>query len=464
MISEWQMKQVLEQALSSGGDFAELFFEERDELNIKFAAQAAQGAASIRIFGAGLHLMAGERRAYVYANDIHLESLLSLARQASNLIKADAQRGVGVCDFRQQPAVNPNAWVTHPSTIGHHAKLKLLQQCDLAARDAGICLPRLAADYFDTSQKLTIVNSDGLLTGEQRVTSRIRLQVTLENMGASYYVWEDFTRPQGFEAFRTQGAHEAFARDVVVRAREMMDAGSVPSCTVPVILEAGSCGTLWHECCGHTLEASAIASRRSAFTGKIGETVASAKVTLVDDGTLPGLYGSSAIDDEGRSRQRNVLIENGILKTYLCDNFHGRLIGMPSNGCGRRQNFTYAPTSRMSNTFLAAGHDDDEEMIRSLPEGLFVRRIGGGTGGLQFSLEVKEGFWIRNGQIDRPVKGLTLTGSGIDIMKKVDRVGKRLIHESNGGFCGAESGLIPTTTSQPRVRIAEMTIGGEGER
>ena len=145
--------------------------------------------------------------------------------------------------------------------------------------------------------------------------------------------------------------------------------------------------------------------------------------------------------------------------TYLCDRLHGAMIGLPSNGCGRRQNYTYAPTSRMSNTYLAAGEDDEEEMIRSVPEGLYVRSIGGGTGGMQFSLEVKEGWWIKNGELAYPVKGLMLTGNGLDVIKKIDRVGKKLEYDG-GGFCGAGSGLIPTTTFQPRVRIAEMAIGG----
>ena len=338
----------------------------------------------------------------------------------------------------------------------------MLEEVDKAARGTGVRVPRLAADYFDTDQNIVIANSEGLLTGERRVTSRVRLQVTVEEGGRSFFNWEDYTRPQGFEAFREQNALADFASDMVLRTRDTMNAGSVPSCTVPVILEAGSCGTLWHESCGHALEASAIAARRSAFVDKIGQKVASDKVTLIDDGTIPGLYGSSAIDDEGHPRQRNILIENGILKQYMCDRYHGRLIGMDSNGCGRRQNYTFAPTSRMSNTFLAAGEDDDDEMIRSVPEGLYVRRIGGGTGGMQFSLEVREGFWIRNGQIDRQVSGLMLTGSGIDVIKRIDRVGRTLIHEKNGGFCGAASGLIPTTTSQPRVRISEMAIGGEG--
>jgi len=463
MINEKEMRLVLERALASGGDFAELFFEDRNETNIKYTGGAVQGINSIYLYGAGLYLLSGSQYVYVYSNNTSFASLMKLADKAAELIEIQIKAAVQIPGaLSYKPAVNPNSVLIYPSTVENHSKIKLLEEVDKAARGTGIRVPRLAADYFETDQNVVIANSEGLLTGERRVTSRVRLQVTVEDGGSSFFNWEDYTRPQGFEAFREQNALAEFARDMVLRTRETMNAGTVPSCTVPVVLEAGSCGTLWHESCGHSLEASAIAARSSAFVDKLGQKVASDKVTLLDDGTIPGLYGSSAIDDEGHPRQSNILIENGILKQYMCDRYHGRLIGMNSNGCGRRQNYTYAPTSRMSNTFLAAGDDDDDEMIRSIPEGLYVRRIGGGTGGMQFSLEVKEGFWIKNGQIDRQVSGLMLTGSGIDVIKKIDRVGRTLVHEKNGGFCGAASGLIPTTTSQPRVRISEMAIGGEG--
>lgn len=455
------MQLVLERALETGGDFAELFFEDRRETNIQYGEGAVQKVTDIGIYGVGLHLLAGLQDVYACSNSASEASLFALAARAASLL-AEKRGGcpAAVPPLRHAPADNPNIVLVHPSSVPRASKIRLLEEAYGAARSTGIRVPRLAADYFDIDQEIAVANTEGLCTGERRVTSRIRLQVTVEAGGQAHFNWEDYTRPQGFEAFREDGAIGSFAADAVRRTRDMMLAGTAASCVVPVVLEAGSCGTLWHECCGHTLEARSIAARNSAFVGKIGQKVASDKVTLIDDGTIAGLYGTSAIDDEGHPRQRNVLIENGVLKQYMRDRFQGRLIGMESNGCGRRQNYTYSPTSRMSNTFLAAGTDDDGEMIRSIPDGLYVRRIGGGSGGMQFSLEVKEGFWIRNGLIDRQVKGLMLTGNGIDVMGKIDRVGKNLVHEKGGGFCGSVSGLIPTTTSQPRVRISEMAVGG----
>ena len=316
----------------------------------------------------------------------------------------------------------------------------------------------LAMNYFDTDQRVTVANTQGVYTTDRRVTSRLRMQPVVENEKGSYGVFHDMPYAKGFEAFEQEDVTADFARNLIFQFDRILRADTVKPCVVPVVLAAGSCGTLWHESCGHSLEAIAIAGGGSAFAGLIGQKVASHKVTLVDDGTLPGQYGSAAIDDEGHPTQRNVLIENGILKGYMCDHYFGSLIGMESTGSGRRQNYTYAPTSRMTNTMLAEGTDDEEEIIRSVPDGLYVTSIGGGFGGAQFSLAVEEGFWIKNGQLDRQVKNLMLTGSGIDVIKRIDRVGRKMEMEG-GSFCGASSGLVPTTTPQPMCRISEMAIG-----
>ncbi len=317
--------------------------------------------------------------------------------------------------------------------------------------------------YFDTDQHVTILNTDGLYTEDRRTASRLRMSATMEGPdGRLLSRWSDFTKPQGFEAFDDLGAAETFAKNFLDRLALSLKAEPIRSCTVPVVLEAGACGTLWHECCGHPLEAVAIASGSSEFCGLLGQKVASDKVTLVDDGSIPGLYGSEAVDDEGHPTQKNILIENGVLKGYLCDRLNGRRLGLPSTGSGRRQDYTYAPLSRMTNTYLAAGTDDEEEMIRDIDRGLFVTGVGGGSGGREFSIEVTEGWWIENGRLIHPVSGLTLNGKGPDVIKRVDRVGSKMAYDY-GGFCGAGSGLIPTTAFQPRMRITEMAIGGTAE-
>lgn len=461
MISEIQMRQVLDTALAKGGDFAELFFEDREETNIRSVMQSIEGVKKIRIHGVGLTVLDGVRNVYVYTNHTGYEDLIRLAQNAARLLAA--QKGNARSELLKKTEYpNPNPIRIDPRDVDYNPKIQVLKRAEQAALQAEHVLA-LNVDYFDNDQRILVANSEGLLIPDRRINTRLRFQITVGDEKESYYEWEDYTKAQGFEAFSdSDGAMEAcesFARSLAPRVMRMKNALPAKSCRVPVVLAAGNCGTLWHECCGHGLEACAIASGNSIYVGKIGQRVASDKVTLLDDGTYPGLYGSSAIDDEGHPRMRNVLIENGILKQYLCDRLHGRMLGTESNGCGRRQNYTYAATSRMSNTFLAPGIDDEEEIIRSVPEGLFVKSLGGGTGGAMFTLSVKEGYWIKNGQIDHPVKGLTLSGNGLDVMQKVDRVGSRLKTEM-GGFCGAASGLIPTTAFQPMVRISEMTISG----
>lgn len=462
MLTQGEIKTVLEYALSSGGDFAEIFFEDRDENNIKSSDRIMRGMTSVKIHGAGIYVLCGVKSVYVYNNNTSYSSLIDTARQAAELLSS--LKRVALKDeivFSMEKHKSPNPVVLYPSEVNCIEKQRVVRETDLAARSAGLEIRQLNVDCFDTDQRILIANSEGLYTQDRRVTSRLRIQATVGEAGRYLYDWDDYTKPMGFEAFRVKENYTEFASGFIKSIAKKINALSVAPCIVPVVFEAGSCGTLWHESCGHPLEASAIASNQSEFAGHLGQQVASPKVTLIDDGTMKGMYGSSSIDDEGHKTRRNILIENGILKGYLCDRLGGRRLSMASTGNGRRQNYTYAPSARMTNTYLAPGNDDEDEMIRSIDQGLFVTKIGGGNGGREFSVEVSEGYWIKNGQIDHQVKGLMLNGKGIDIIKLVDRVGSKLVPEK-GGFCGAVSGLCCTTSFQPRMRISSMSIGGEG--
>ncbi len=458
-MSEKEMIQrVLERARYLGAEFAELFLEDREETNIPYHAGAVQGVKSLRIYGAGLHLINGNQRVYVYTNNTSETSLMRLVEKATEMLAEKTKEKSGSLKFQEKIYPNPCPVEIYPGAVANGEKIRLLLTAEKAARSAGPAIRSISMNYYDTDQRILVANTEGVFTRDRRVTTRVRISPVVENEKGAYGCFQEFTRATGFEAFREEETYTDFARETVLKMDGILRADTIEPCTVPVVLAAGSCGTLWHESCGHSLEATAVVAGSSAFAGKIGEQVASEKVTLVDDGTLPGQYGSGAIDDEGMPRKRNVLIEKGILKGYLCDRYHGTLLGMESTGSGRRQNYTYAPAPRMTNTFLAEGTDDEEEMIRSVEEGLFVKSIGGGFGGSQFSLAVQEGFWIKNGKLDRQVKNIMLTGSGIDVIKKIDRVGKKMELEG-GGFCGAVSGLVPTTTPQPMCRISSMAIG-----
>ena len=461
MLTENELRQVLDKAVSTGGDFAELYWEDKEEHNIDFSGGKPGRVTAVRTVGAGIHLMAGTKSVYVCTNDLTLPALMRAAGQAAALLGASDGQAANR-PFTRQSVPTPNPVRVAPGSVDTARKIALLREVDGSV--AGVSgLRAMNVGYFDTDQHVTILNTDGLYTEDRRAASRLRMSATMEGPdGKLLSRWGDFTKPQGFEAFDDLGAAETFAKDFLDRLALSLKAEPIRSCTVPVVLEAGACGTLWHECCGHPLEAVAIASGASEFCGLLGQKVASDKVTLVDDGSIPGLYGSEAVDDEGHPTQKNILIENGVLKGYLCDRLNGRRLGLPSTGSGRRQDYTYAPLSRMTNTYLAAGTDDEEEMIRDIDRGLFVTGVGGGSGGREFSIEVTEGWWIENGKLVHPVSGLTLNGKGPDVIKRVDRVGSKMAYDY-GGFCGAGSGLIPTTAFQPRMRITEMAIGGTAE-
>lgn len=459
MVTRDEMQKILQRAKLTGGDFAELFFEEQDETNICLSNGSVDGVKTKHLYGAGLYLLNGVQSVYVYSNNTSFSSLMSLAEKASDMLSEKSGTGEGIVPgFSEKTYHNPNKVTEYPHTVPYKDKIKILADTYKYAKSAGNVLLSASLNYFDTDRRILVVNSEGLYTNDRRVTSRIRFGLTCGDEKGCFYHWADYTKPFGFEAFRQTDEYLEFAKDMVLRTDRMRRAETMKPGVMPVVLAAGSCGTLWHECCGHTLEATAIASRNSFFVDRLGENIASPKVTLIDDGTLPGYYGTDAIDDEGHPKQKNVLIEKGKLKGYLCDRLHGRMIGMESTGNGRRQNYTFAPVARMTNTYLAAGEDEEEEMIHSLPEGLYVESLGGGFGGTQFSIQVQEGYLIKNGNIDRQVKGIMLTGNGAEIMKKIDRVGKNIGYDG-GGFCGAASGLVPVTSMQPMVRISEMAVG-----
>lgn len=460
LLSQRDLSRILEEATRTGGDFAELFWEDKEEANITWSSGGVKSVTGVRTVGVGIYLLKGVKSVYVCTNDLALPALLEAAKRAAELLAAGGCSGAGVAPrpFQALVLTRPNPVRITPSAAPMPDKIQLLREMELGiAGTQG--LRQLDLGYFESDQRVTVANTDGLFAEDRRTACRLRMTAAMEREGKVLSRWQDFTRPQGFEAFDDREAPVAFAKDFLGRMALSLKAEPIRSCTVPVVLDAGSCGTIWHESCGHPLEAAAVAAGASEFCGRLGEKVAADKVTLVDDGTLPGLYGSEAMDDEGCPTKRNVLIEKGVLKGYLCDRLGGRKLGMPSTGSGRRQDYTYAPVSRMTNTFLAPGEDDEEEMIASVDEGLFVTGCGGGCGGREFSIEVTEGWWIKNGRLVHPVSGLTLNGRGLEVIKLVDRVGGKLVSEG-GGFCGASSGLVPTTSFQPRIRISAMAIGG----
>lgn len=458
MLTRSELEHILNQARSTGADFSEIFFEDRDDTIIKDKNRMIQGITSLHIHGAGIYILKGTASVYVYSNDTSYRGLRELAQRASMLVPYAQEAGEAQSIvFSPDRLTAPNPMTIHPGEVSAKEKIRIVKEMENAAHSAGPKVNGLSVEYYDNVQNVLVVNSEGLYREDRRAFSRVRLSGAVEWKDKSNFEFNDFARAQGFEAFR-ENDHIGFAKDNIRQMEERLKGRPMKSCEIPVVFEGGDCGVFWHEACGHNLESTVAQS--GIFAGKIGEQIASSKVTLIDDGSMPGMYGSEAMDDEGCRTQKNILIENGIMKGYLCDRKGGRLLGCGSNGSGRRQSYAYAPCARMHNTYLAPGQDEEEEMISSLEKGLLVTKIGGGSSGANFSVEVKDGFLIEHGRVTDRVSGINLSGVSSEIIKRVDRVGRVLVPEVGGSFCGAASGLVPTTAFQPRFRVASMNVGG----
>ena len=457
MLNKTVADRVIDKALGLGADFCEIFAEDRSELTIKYENRQCTNASRVNLYGAGIYLLKGKSSVYVYTSDLSEEGLMKLLDRGSVFMQGE--RTAQPVAFRDCPVAEPNPIRIYPDSIALRRKVDVVAETDAAIRAAVKAAYNAQYSYFDVNQKVIVAASDGTWAEDQRVTTRLRNRFTVSNGVESAGTFVDFTRPMGFEAFDSSGQIPRFIK-IVGEWEESLTADEAPKGRFPVVFEGGACvGTFFHEACGHQLETSNMQSEGAYFRDKIGKKVASDKVTLVDDGTLPGQYGSSKYDDEGMPRQKNVLIENGVLTSFLVDRIGSRQFGVARTGSGRRENYTYAPAARMSNTYLAPGQDDPDEMIREIDYGILVAGMGGGTGGEEFTLECPRSFLIKDGKIDRLLKNTMLVGRGDETMLKIDRVGSQMVWEDGGSFCGAASGLCNTTTSGPRMRVTEMVIG-----
>lgn len=458
MLSEMELELVLAKAQSTGADFAELFFEDRSDTIIKGANQRVDGLTSLHIYGVGLYVLKGTVSVYVYSNDTSMNSLMNLASTAASLIpfaKEKKSEHITFTEVKHQP-INPVE--IYPADVEAKKKIEILKEMDLAARSSKVKTSGMRTEYYDNTQRITIVNSEGLKASDERTFTRVRLAGAVCYNDKASFSFHDFARPCGFEAFEKYD-YIGFVNDTLENSERGLKATSAKSMVCPVVF-GPHCGTFWHESCGHNLETTAI---NGCFKGKMGEMIASSKVTLIDDGTVPGLYGSEAIDDEGHVTQKNILIENGRMVSWLADRKGGRLSKMGSNGSGRRQSYCFAPVARMHNTYLAPGKEKVEDIIRSVDKGLYVESLGGGCSGNNFSVAVGYGYLIENGKLTRPVANMSLSGTSSEIIKRVDMVADDITLPVGGGFCGAGSGLCNVTDYTPTFRVSSMNVGGSEE-
>ena len=459
MLTKTTASDALRAALATGGDFAEIYWEDRRSGAMGLVDGHVEAASTVRRHGAGIRVFRGLNSVYVHTNDTGASGLVAAARKAADAVSSDARVG----DIRLTRSLQRNLHLIKemPMDVAGTRKAKLLRDCDLAAKAVSGEITQVRANLTHWDSDILIANSEGLFTGDTRVYTRLHVYAVASRDGDSQSGREAPGAMMGYELFTDRVDAADAARAAAERAVTMLHAEPCPAGVMPVVIDGGFGGVIFHEACGHSLEAAAVAFGNSEFAGKLGQRIASPVVTAVDDGTLPSEWGSLNIDDEGMPTTRLVLIENGILKNYMIDKLNARRMNMPPTGSGRRQDYTFAPTSRMRNTYIAAGSDDEAEIISSCPDGLYAKSMGGGsvnpvTG--EFNFAVDEGYLIRGGRIDRPVRGASLIGRGGDILMKIDRVGKNL--RLAQGMCGASSGSVPVNVGQPMIRVTDITVGG----
>ena len=458
MIPREVCRRVLGKAVSTGADYAEIFAENTENHAISMIADKVESANDSTIAGAAIRVYKGLRSVMATTIDTSESGLMRCAEKAAEALGQGSAQIDIVLRERLFGDSHPIRIV--PATVSNKEKAEILKRGYFAAKEYDQGISQVTGTLLDVDHKIFIANSEGLYTQDRQIRTRMRISAVAEANGETQTGGCAPGRRMGLEMFDTIDPREVGIH-AAKQAMTMVKAGYCPAGVMPVAIDNGFGGVIFHEACGHSLEASAVAYNQSQFAGKLGQQIANPKVTAIDDGTIPGAWGSINIDDEGHPSQRNVLIENGILKSYMIDKFNGRRMGMESTGSSRRESYAYTPTSRMTNTYIAPGNDKNEDIIASMEYGLYAKEMGGGsvnpvTG--EFNFAVNEGYLVRNGKICEPVRGASLVGTGSEILQNIDMVGTQL--DMGQGMCGSSSGSIPTNVGQPMIRVSSITVGG----
>ncbi len=464
MISKSLAIKVLNAALSTGGDYAELYLEQNDSSSIRLENGKVESVGGNETFGAGLRILKGLRSVYGYTSDLSPKSLLELASRLAQSYEGSPL--FIVKSIQKMRVKNINPVTKHLNDVPATEKIAYLKKCYEATKAVDPRIVRIQDGFSSYRKQIEIFTAEGEIA-KQFLNEEERGRLAMVAMAAEDGKIETgFTGPGkfgGWDFFTDQLDYLEKAKQVGEKAILMLGAKECPSGRYTVVINRGWGGVLFHEACGHSLEATATAKGLSVFSNSIGKTIASPLVTAYDDGTIPNEWGSNNIDSEGHPTQKNQLIKDGVCVGFLVDKANGRRLGMEPNGCARRQSYRYEPTSRMSNTYIAAGKDDPEQIIKDTKLGIYVADFGGGsveptTG--EFNFSASEAYIIRDGKIAEPVKGCTLIGSGEEVLRNIDRVGNDLA--LGQGMCGSKSGSIPVDVGQPTIRIKEITVGGRG--
>ena len=460
MIAREICAKVLEAAVSSGADYAELFAENSKNHTVSMVSGKVDAIEDAVVAGAAVRVYKGLSSVMATTVDRSEEGLIRCAKNAAAAL-GDGKAALSVV-LRDRLYTNIHPVRVIPSSVPNGEKVDILRRACAAASGYDKRIRQVTGFFLDVDQNILIASTDGIYASDRRVRTRLGVTALAEAKDGGTQTGSCSPgRRMGMELFEAEVDAEATGREAARQAVVMAEAGYCPAGVMPVAIGNGFGGVIFHEACGHSLEASSVAFGLSQFTGKLGEKIAGEKVTAYDDGTIPNAWGSLNFDDEGTPTRRSMLIENGVLKSYMIDKFNARRMGLPPTGSSRRESFAYTPTSRMTNTFIGEGPDSNEDIIASIDEGLYAAAMGGGsvnptTG--EFNFAVREGYLVRKGKICEPVRGASLVGKGSEVIMNIDMVGKDLLLAE--GMCGASSGSIPTCVGQPMIRVSSITVGG----
>ncbi len=460
LIESSVIQRTLGAALRTGGEFAEVFAEDRRASSAFFDDGKVEELTSGRDRGAGIRVVVGDTTGFAHTADLS-ENGLRVAAEAAAAAARGGGGGQNVIALERRDAPRPNDVDVLPETVAKATKVELLGRADEAARAEGSAISQVMARYADSRRRILVANSDGLLTGDDQVKTLFSVSCVAVGDTGMQTGRETVGRTIGFELFDEYDVDE-LARTAARRALTKLAARPAPSGAMPVVISRGSGGVLFHEACGHGLEADLVNKQASVFAGRVGEVVANEMVTLVDDGTMGREWGAYAIDDEGRPAQRNVLIQDGVLTDYMYDLLRARKDGRDSSGNGRRESYQCLPMVRMTNTFIGNGPDDPDDIVAGTEYGVLVSQLGGGqvnTATGDFVFGMTEAYLIENGQVTEPIREGNLIGNGPEVLTRIDALGNDFSMGSPG-TCGKDGQGVPVGDGTPTLRVSSLTVGG----
>lgn len=460
MIDDMILQRVIKKALSNGGEYADIFIEHKISTAIQLEDDKIEKVITGSKAGVGIRLVFDKKTAYAYSNDFSERSLMESAAALGKAGSKGSSADIAIDMKKRMPAVTFT--VKMPSeTIPMSSKILLVKKGNDVARKFDNRIKQVTVIYSDSVQKIKTFASDGYIAEDERAYTTGIVRVIAVDGEVIQTGYEPAGGLIGFELFDDNPV-EDIALKAAGRAVRMLDARRAPGGRMPVIISSEAGGTMIHEAIGHGLEADLAQRGLSVYSKKIGEQVASVVVTVIDDSTIPNKRGSFCFDDEGTPSRKNILVKDGVLAGYMYDKYAAMVDGVSSTGNGRRESYEHKPIPRMTNTMIAPGGLSPEEILRSVPLGLLVKKMGGGqvntvTG--DFVFEVQEGYVIENGSVGEPVRGATLIGSGPEVLKSIDMVASDLGFSI--GTCGKDGQGVPVSDAMPTLRIPEMVVGGE---